>query len=563
MKFIPYIFIIALLYGCANRLPLTGGPEDKTPPVIINFSPEQRTTNFEEDEILIEFSKYMNKIQVEEDVFFSPSVEYEANWSGKELQIEFNQKLEPNTTYALMLGTDHTDIRGNKPSEQFNLVFSTGSIIDTGMIDGKLYDDDPSGCFIYAYRIDDLDLDTFKISDRTPQYRSQIGTSGNFSIPALKDGKYRLFAIRDKYGNEIYDEEVDDFGAPAQDFEVTNGTSDFVHIKIGPPIDKTGPIIFDCIARTKRLISVNFSEPLDTNSVNKSSIILLDSATKSQIDVLGAYLSPQSPTSVELVLKQDADTNSVYICVVPTDITPMLTDTLGNAIQDTANTFSFSVFPEDEMITPKLITVPFADSTLNVHPDSDLSLIFNTAISNDIIDKSKLMDMEDSIFIDTQKMLKGNILTIKPIKQLSSDKWYSLQLEQAGITALNGIALEDSTISLRFKTMDLRSYGSVSGSISNPEDSCSYLVILKSKITRQNVFKIEANKSGEWYFPQVPPETYTIEVVCDLDENGRYSYGFDVPFSFSEKFYMLKEEIVVQPRWEVEDVVLILPDKDW
>jgi uncharacterized protein (DUF2141 family) len=563
MKFIPYIFIIAFLYGCANRLPLTGGPEDKTPPVIINFSPAQRTTNFEEDEILIEFSKYMNKIQVEEDVFFSPSVEYEADWSGKELQIEFNQDLEPNTTYALMLGTDHTDIRGNKPAEQFSLVFSTGSIIDTGMITGRLYDDDPSGCFIYAYRIDDLDLDTFKISDRTPQYRSQIGTSGNFSIPALKDGTYRLFSMRDKYSNDIYDEEVDDFGAPSQDFEVVNGTSDFVHIKIGPPIDKTGPIIFDCLAKTKRLIFVNFSEPLDTNSINTSTIILLDSATKSQVDVLDAYLSPLSPTAVELVLKQDVDTNSVFICVVPTDISPMLTDTLGNAIQDTANTFSFSLYPEDERITPKLIAVPFADSTLSIHPDSEFRFTFNTAISNDIIGKVKIMDMEDSSYIDTKRILKGNILSIKPNEQLSSDKWYSLKLEQAGITGLNGIAPEDSTVSLRFKTMDLRSYGSVSGRISNPEDTCSYLIILRSKITRQNVFKEVANELYEWNFPQVPPETYTIEVVCDHDGNGRYSYGYDVPFSFSEKFYMLKEEIVVQPRWEVEDVVLILPDKDW
>jgi len=563
MKLIPYILIIALLYGCANRLPLTGGPEDKTPPEIINFSPIQRATNFDGDEIRIEFSKYMNKIQVEEDVFFSPSVKYEADWSGRELQIEFTQELEPNTTYALMLGTDYSDIRNNKPAEQFNLVFSTGSIIDTGMINGKLYSDDPSGCFIYAYRTDHLDIDTFKISDKTPQYRSQIGTSGNFSLPALKDGKYRLFAMRDKYDNEIYDEEVDDFGAPAQDFEVINGTSDFVHIKIGPPIDKTGPIIFDCFAKTRRLISVNFSEPLDTNSISSSSILLLDSASKTQIDVLAAYLSPQSPTTVELVLKQEADTNSVYICLVPKDISPMLTDTLGNTVQDTANTYSFNIFPEEESITPKLIAVPFADSTMNEHPDSEFRFVFNTAISSDIINKATLMDMEDSSYIATQNMLKGNILTIKPNTQLSSDKWFSLQLAPTGIVALNDLALLDSTVSLRFKTMDLRSYGSVSGKISNPKDTCSYLIILRSKITRQNVFKTVTNNLFEWNFPQVPPETYTIEVVCDYDGNEQYSYGYDNPFSFSEKFYMLKEEIVVQPRWEVEDVVLILPDKDW
>jgi len=563
MKFIPYILALILVYGCANRLPLTGGPEDKTPPEIIRFFPEQLTTNFSGDEITIEFSKYMNKMQVEEDVFFSPSIEYEANWSGKELQIEFNQELEQNTTYALMLGTDYMDIRNNKPSEQFNLVFSTGSIIDTGIIVGKMYDDDPSGCFIYAFRIDDLDIDTFRISNKKAQYRSQIGTSGDFSIPALKDGQYRLFAIRDKYGNESYDEEVDPFGAPSQDFIVVNGSADFAHLKIGQPIDKSGPMIFDAIARTKRLIAVSFSEPLDTNSINSSTILLFDSVSNKQIDVLQAYLSPLSPTAVELVLKDEADTNSIFTCIIPTDISPMLSDTLGNSIQDTANTISFEVFPEEDYITPKLITLPFADSTLNIHPNSEFRFFFNIAIFSEILDRVSVLDMQDSTLVDINKWLKGTILTIKPKEQLKSDKWFTLFLNLENLNALNDRAIEDSSKALRFKTMDLRSYGSVAGTISNPDIDNRYIIVLKSKITKQNIFKTIASEKGAWAFPQVPPEAYNIEIICDIDGNNRYSYGYDVPFSYSERFYILKQEIVVQPRWEVEDVILTLPDEDW
>ncbi len=563
MKKFTYIMLLSLLmYGCANRLPLTGGPEDKTPPEIISFSPQPLTTNFLDNEITIEFSKYMNKMQVEENVFFSPTIEYEANWSGRQLEIELQQQPDTNTTYALMIGTDYSDIRGNKPTEQFNLVFSTGNVIDTGKIEGKLYDEDPMGSYIFAFRIDDMDIDTFDICGTKAQYRSQVGTSGNFSIPALKDGNYRLFAIRDKFDNQIYDTGIDEFGAPSQDYQVNAGTSDFVHIKSGPPIDNNGQMLFDAFARTDRIISLNFSEPLDTASVSKGSVILMDSASKEQLEVLSVYLKPGSPTEIDMVLQEDVDTSSVLIAIIPLDISSVLSDTLSNPIQDTANSISFMPYPEEKFLVPRLLTTPFKDSTMNVMPDEKFTFVFNTAMPDELKDKVELRDLQDSSIIAVSKELSGNILSIRPKKQLKSDAWFLITMNFDGITALNGRDVKDSVQSLRFKTKDIRNYGSVFGSVKDPEEGCTYIVILRSKITKQNIYSDRCSYEGNWEFLQIPPETYQIEVFCDMNEDGLYSYGNDQPFHYSEKFYVLKQEIVLQPRWEVEDVILTLPDKD-
>ena len=563
MKNFAFILICSfMIYGCANRLPLTGGPEDKTPPEILKHEPKNLTTNFSEEEISIEFSKYMNKMQVEENVFFSPSVEYEIDWSGKEMQIEFNEELKENTTYALMIGTDYTDIRNNKPTQSFNLVFSTGNVIDTGKIAGKLYDEDPSGSFIYCFKTDEMNTDTFSISGKTPQYRSQIGTSGDFAIPALKDGKYRLFSTRDKYGNDIYDSGVDPFGAPFQDFVVENGIADFAHIKIGPPLDKTGPVLFGCFAKTSKIIALNLSEPIDTNSLNTESILLRDSANKELIDIRAVYISPGSANMIEVVLENEADTNSVWETIISADTGSILTDTLSNPIQDTANKVFFLPYPESDNLIPAMINPPFEDSTLKIPPNANFSFVFNTAIPGSISSEIELIKMSDPANIEIKKEIIGNILKIMPAKQLDSDIWYKISLDLKDIIALNDMEFRDTTINLRFKTADIRSYGTVSGRIKNPFCDSSYIIKLKSKISEKNIFTTTADKNGEWHFPQVPPEKFTLEIFCDMDGNGIYSYGNDEPFEFSEPFYIIEREINVQPRWDVEDVILTLPDED-
>ncbi len=59
LLFIPIVFLFLLSFvDCAKRGRPSGGPKDTIPPVIVKYSPENFSTNFDKNEIRIYFDEY-------------------------------------------------------------------------------------------------------------------------------------------------------------------------------------------------------------------------------------------------------------------------------------------------------------------------------------------------------------------------------------------------------------------------------------------------------------------------------------------------------------------------
>ena len=82
--------LILFAYSCANIQAPSGGPPDKTPPVVETISPLNKTLNFAESKIILQFDKYMNKNSVTENIYILPSAKMKFDWSGKKLAINFD-----------------------------------------------------------------------------------------------------------------------------------------------------------------------------------------------------------------------------------------------------------------------------------------------------------------------------------------------------------------------------------------------------------------------------------------------------------------------------------------
>ena len=52
-------FLFVFLFGCANIVPPSGGEKDTAPPKLIFSSPENKTTNFLSNEIVLRFDEYI------------------------------------------------------------------------------------------------------------------------------------------------------------------------------------------------------------------------------------------------------------------------------------------------------------------------------------------------------------------------------------------------------------------------------------------------------------------------------------------------------------------------
>ena len=545
-----------LISACANIQPPSGGPPDKTPPVITLSEPSNGTLNFSGKSVSLDFNKYMDKNKVNENVFITPELAFTLDWSGKELEIEFTDTLAENTTYSITLGTEYTDLKQNKPAEAFSLVFSTGSVIDSGVIKGKLYDKDPSGVFIFCYKIDGINADTLNITHTKPYSRIQVGTNGKFEFNALKNGTYRLFSIRDKFKDGIYDNGMDDFGAAPWDINLREDTSAYINMKIGPTIDKINPIINGAEAISNSRILVEFSENIDTLSVDKRQFIISDSLNSKNIALESAYISPKGANYIELFTNTELDTITKWSVTVKNGIK----DTVGNSIPDTNNfTYFYSVAERDTLI-PKLMKPPFKDSTTGINPENCFDFIFNSAIDSNIKDKIKIHLPEGSKDIPFDIIWKGeNYFSVKPRNVLQSEMWYTLTFEQFGIKSPNGYSISDSTLKLRFKTQDIRSNGGITGTLNgNYKQSLNYIIYLISK-DKSKIYKSVAGSRGKWSFENVIPGMYTMEVFIDGNNNGKYDFGESFPFEYSEKFFEFEKEIEVKPRWKVEDLILTIP----
>ncbi|MCX7735336.1 MAG: Ig-like domain-containing protein [Candidatus Kapabacteria bacterium] len=565
VSLIVFLTILSLINfsGCANPMPPSGGPRDTIPPKIKDYFPKSGLTNYKESYVKIKFDKYMNKNSVQQNTTIIPSLDADFDWSGRELRINFLDKPKENTTYSISLGTEIQDWKGNKPNESFTIIFSTGDVIDSGKISGQLISPNPTGASIFLYKLpfDSLNTKYLDITKEKPNYNIQVGSSGLFEIKALKDGYYRLISVRDIFRNGIYDDGQDEFGAYTEDIYVKQDSVVNVKIKLGPVIDKLGPILYDVNPIGNKILEANFSEPLDTNFLFTNAFAvsnLTDTIGKEEIIPSSVIFPPDSRFKLLIYLNDKLDTSKKYVFKCKLDRELAIRDTIGNIIRDTANSIVFQPISKDLKSLPALISGPLKDSSQNVFPMREFEFVFNIPLKRlSYISSFQLINLSDSSAENINiKFKTDNIIIVKTERKLLSDVWYELSVRTDSIYSFENIKMPDSTFSFRFKTADIRGYSGLNGSLkSNFICNGDFYVIIKNQLTK-TIYKTKANNKLQWSFDDLPPGDYEFEVFCDEDGDGKYSYGNAVEFRFSEKFFILKDKVTLKSRWKVENYQL-------
>jgi len=132
-------FTALLLVGCAVQSQPQGGPRDETPPTIVAQSPAMGTLNWSGNTTEVTFDEYIQAKNLRTAITTTPALEgIEAKIKGKSLSIEWDtQELLPNTTYRIALGDAVGDLNENNLYQNLELVWSTGSYIDSLSLNGS------------------------------------------------------------------------------------------------------------------------------------------------------------------------------------------------------------------------------------------------------------------------------------------------------------------------------------------------------------------------------------------------------------------------------------------
>lgn len=546
---ITFIFFLLsfILIKCASQLPPPGGEVDRIPPKIINVNPPDGTTDYNENYFEIEFSKYVDKRSVSDAIFISPFIEgsLELSWSGTTLEVVFPEKLKKDVTYTITIGTDVVDLNNkNRMAESFTFSFSTGNQIDKKIISGKVYGKVKEGIFIYAYKLVGTPDSLLK---NKPDYVSQTGVGGNFSLRGLGEGNYRIFAVNDQYRDYLYQQDKDEIGIPYKDIYLSEEDSIFTDLNymlFNADISK--PRLISGIMTDRNHLLVSCSKELDKKSIRADNFHLIDSTENKYYKFTYAYKGKTKPEEFILMLDEKVSPNNLVYLFADT-----LIDLMGNTMQNDLTKVVISDRPDTSSI--KITSTEPVQGQTTDFQKTEIKIFFDEAFDKNLINSAIALTDTFNKPVDFKIDYSDDAtLVVKPNENLKPEKDYLLKLQLGKFVDITGNR-KDSLFTLKFKTISGLDFTGLSGFVINLDYNKNPVVLLESGDTPG--LKYEQKLSSEKFeFSRIEPGKYVLWCFLDENNNGKYDYGWPEPILFSERFSFYPDTLNLRPRWEVTDL---------
>ncbi|MEJ5285713.1 MAG: hypothetical protein CH6_3225 [Candidatus Kapaibacterium sp.] len=540
-----HIIFLGLLLACANVKPPSGGEPDRTPPKIVEFSPANFTTNFNENEIYIKFSKWMERGSVVNSIFLNPPLKYEIKWSGKKMYIRFPEKLPENTTFNLVLGTNSADLDGNKFEQPFTLVFSTGTKIDSGRIVGKTVLGKLQNVYVYAIPVKELADTSFDIN-KVFHYRTQPDKDGIFSFEALKYDSYIVVAYCDKNNNKQFDFGTEDFGINADTILVSKTVTDTISILLAKPTDENSPIITNAFAVNQHTIKITFSEPIKVTDTFIDKLFEIQDTTSKKKNFPFAWtFDPSNPKEISIFFK---DTLSLSVFHLSITDTKLITDTVGNPLKiETSILLKGSKNPDGNKPAP-LQTQLFLKS-----PKDTFSIMFSKPLdTNKTRFSIKCINIEQNdTTLATHHFSNFNKIQIL-IPNLRWKGFYNILVETDTLFDFWGKAYYKNKFQVQLKVNDEPKLGSLKGKLIAGLDTSLGLPMIMA-MSEQGTYYCKV-VDNDFELKNILEGDYILVAFYDQNQDGIYNYGRLNPIKFSEKIIKISGKISIRRGWTVEEL---------
>jgi len=553
------LLLAAAFWGCAGQVPPGGGPVDAVPPRVILTMPDTNSVRVSVQSITLGFSEYVNRRSVEESIFISPHVgELEFEWDGTEVTARFSEPLREHTTYVVNVGTDITDIRaGNRMAEGYALAFSTGDSIDRGSVAGRVFDEKPEGVMVFAYRLDGLRPDTLDPSRTRPDYITQTGTNGLYTLSHLSLGAYRVIAVRDEYRDLTYQRQLDQYGVTTGDFALTASRPAIADVWFRLAKEDTArPFLAGVRTKDRYRIGVRFSEPIDSSSCARATVAVIDTLSGRSLPVALFYQDRLQPATAAIMLAVPLDSPATYRVRVRG-----VADRAGNLIDSASPGDLLAGVLVPDTVRPRISVRDLRDSVRAVSIEPALELLFTDPPARMPLEKGvRLMDSARAR-VDVRLVWTGPAsIALVPRRPLTTFAWYAIIVTMDSVRSRQGTGYRDSTYRIRFQTMDVRATGVLSGSVEDRAGSAGkgrvFVTAASTDLNPPRGATIDLEQPGPFTFPMLPEGRYGISGFRDADGSGNYSPGLPFPFTPSERFAAYPDTIRVRARWTVEGATL-------
>ena len=547
------------MVGCAGQVQPSGGPPDAVPPTIIRTVPDTNALHVSTQFVELEFSEYVDRRSVEEAIFISPHVgTLEFDWGGRDVQINFSDTLRRNTTYVVTVGTDVVDLRAqNRMAQGFTLAFSTGDSLDPGEIQGKVVDDEPGGVLIFAYNLRGIDADTLNPTHLRPDYIMQTGADGQFRLRNIVLSKYRVIAVRDEYRDFVYDREIDAYGVTQQDVTITpdKPREAGLWFRLAKE-DTTKPFLSSVTAPDQYHLLLRFSEPLDTLTVGKAAVVVADTLSTHSARMGALYPDMSNTALLGAELLDPLDSATTYRLRILG-----VRDRAGNLVDSAQGVADFPGTGIPDTTRPQLRVRGVADSSQGVPLTAPFQIDFGKPVSLGLAANAiRMLDSTGSVVAADAVVRTPAELLFVPRGPLQPYAWYTLRVALDSVVDSRGRGYRDSTARVSFRTLDLRSTGTIEGEVLDPAGKGPVVITAKSvDLIPPKSGSVVLKEGRSFLVRDLFEGKYTIQAYRDEDGNGEYSPGLPHPFRPSERFVVYPDTVKVRARWSMEGVILKFP----
>ncbi len=554
-QFVVAFIILVIMYGCAGERPPGGGPIDTTPPEIVEVSPQPNSTGYTSPKISLEFSKYVDRRSVEESIFISPFIkDIDNDWSGKEVDLSFRKPLRKNATYVVTIGTDVVDLNNrNRMAHAYSFAFSTGAQIDRGEIRGRIYDEKPVGVMIFAYQLDSLNTDTLNPITLKPDYITQTGNTGEYSLTHLAFGSYRVIAVRDEFRNLVYDPETDAMSTAPGDFRLDE--ADTLRSEMNFQLsmeDTTPPRLVLAASKDSRHVDIQFSESLDLSSLSAVEFSIYDTTRTRNVRITDFFPDFQNPARVTLILEPRHEDSLYKVFVVG------VKDRAGHTVNPLASSKQFSPSFTADTTPPGLVFATVSDTTSRFPLDQRYQFDFNDGLQRLPAEHAVTLRGRDSAEIPLSFAWNSSAsFTVAPRQVLREDYSYSFTLRFDSLRDGAGNHWKDSTRKYSIRTIDPELLSSIEGLVIDPDTlhSDRYVVVAENTSTKiKKTSRLATQRGKKFLFSQLEPGEYRLKAFQDDYNSGVYFSGKPFPFIPSERFAVYPDSVKVRARWPVEGV---------
>ncbi|MFV1885102.1 MAG: Ig-like domain-containing protein [Balneola sp.] len=502
--------------SCATPIAPTGGPADKTGPKILETTPASGTTSFEGRKFEFQFSEFVNRSSIRNNITIEPDLglEYTTKWKKKKLVIEFEDRLPDSTTIILTLGADITDTKRNKIGSPITLAVSTGDEIDEGTVSGRIRRADTGeaaeGVKVLLYR-SPIDL-TAKAT-----YQAQTDTGGVFNFSYLREGRYQALYVDDRNRNKTWDQGSE----TAQPFsreiiEIEKAGTDTLDVLYIVQQDTLAPKLQGVGLFSSNRLRLRFNEDIIVSE--NASISILDSLKSPYSEAYPLYVSQKDPfvlfAQSELSLNQDGN-----FSLRSTGIT----DRSGN--EAITSEIEFEGSAQEDTTFQRIIE----HTTKNgLFPDRSVQVVYAAPISDQMLTDSIIVVEGEVSFDDWPSIrIDRNILFIDP----QEATW----IEGVDYQFLIWNPVTQRRQLLEPEIWDATELGELSISVVGADSLDRYSFSL---INKNIGFSFDSVFFESIEIPSLAPVDYQLIVFKDENGNNRWDSGSIIPFKAPEPYYI-------------------------